>query len=97
MSTMADIADYLCAQTPDHEGDICVAFTSEQRDQIVAALLLRDAVEPFLAYTRAQLFRLLPDDFVVTKGSEMAHGQLTVRHFRALLGAADEALKYPQI
>ena len=38
----AMIADYLEEWLPDKDGEIHVAFTSKQRDQIVAALRLRE-------------------------------------------------------
>jgi hypothetical protein len=90
MTTMAHIADYLTEQIPDHEGDICVAFTSLQRDQLVTALRMREAVEPFLAFARPSMFSHLPDNVILTNGSPMAHQQLTVRDFRKLLAAAGE-------
>jgi hypothetical protein len=90
MTTRAHIAEYLAEQTPDHEGDICVAFTSAQRDQLVAALRVREAAEPFLQFGRRAIFRQLPDNMILTMGSPMAHQQLSVADFRALLAAVGE-------
>jgi hypothetical protein len=90
MTTCAHIAEYLAEQTPDHEGDVCVAFTSQQRDMIVQALMLRDAVEPFVAFARSRSFQQFGDNFILTKGSPMAHRQLTAGQFRTLLAAVGE-------
>ena len=65
-------------------------FTSKQRDQIVAALRLREAAEPFIT-AKSGSFKLFGDDFVLTNGSRLAHRQLTAGDFRALLAAAEEA------
>ena len=43
-----------------------VCFTSKQRDQIVSALRLREAVEPFIAFAKAGSFKLFGDGFVLT-------------------------------
>jgi hypothetical protein len=90
MTTPAHIAEYLAEQTPDHEGDVCVAFTREQRDQLVVALRTREAVEPFLQFARRAIFRQLPDTMVLTMGSPFAHQQLRVSDFRALLEAVGD-------
>ena len=88
--TAAMIADYLEERTPDKGGEIHVGFTTNQRDQIVAALRLREAVEPFIAFAKSGSFKLFGDDFVLTNGSRQAHRQLTAGDFRALLAAAGE-------
>jgi hypothetical protein len=86
----AMIADYLEQRLPGNDGEIHVGFTSKQRDQIVAALRLREAVEPFIAFTKGASFKLFGDDFVLTNGSGHAHRQLTAGDFRALLAAVGE-------
>jgi hypothetical protein len=86
----AMIADYLEEWLPDKDRDH-VAFTSKQRDQIVAALRLREAAEPFITFAKSGSFRLFGDDFVLTNGSRLAHRQLTAGDFRALLAPAEEA------
>ena len=86
----AVIADYLEERMPDNDGEIRVGFTSNQRDQIVAALRLREAVEPFIAFARPGAFKLFGDDFVLTNGPRQAQRQLTAGDFRALLAAAGE-------
>ena len=43
-----------------------MCFTSKQRDQIVSALRLREAVEPFIAFAKAGSFKLFGDGFVLT-------------------------------
>jgi hypothetical protein len=88
--TAAMIADYLEKRTPDKGGEIHVGFTTNQRDQIVAALRLREAVEPFIAFAKADTFKLFGDDFVLTNGSRHTHRQLTAGDFRALLAAVGE-------
>jgi hypothetical protein len=86
----AMIADYLEERIPDKDGEIHVGFTSKQRDQIVVALRLREAVEPFIAFAKSGSFKLFGDDFVLTNGSRHARRQLTAGDFRALLAAAWE-------
>ena len=88
--TAAMIAHYLEQRTPDQHGDIHIGITSKQRDQLVAALRLRDAVEPFVSFAKSGAFKLFGDDFVLTNGSPLAHRQLTAGDFRALLTAAAE-------
>jgi hypothetical protein len=86
----AMIADCLEQRTPDQHGNIHIGLTSKQRDQLVAALRLREAAEPFIAFAKSGSFKLFGDDFVLTNGSRLAHRQLTAGHFRALLAAAGE-------
>ena len=86
----AMIADYLEQRIPGKDGEIHVGFTSKQRDQIVAALRLREAAEPFIAFAKNGSFKLFGDDFVLTNGSRQAHRQLTAGDFRALLAAVGE-------
>jgi hypothetical protein len=88
--TAAMIADCLKERLPDKDGEIHVAFTSKQRDQVVAALRLREAAEPFIAFAKSGSFKLFGDDFVLTNGARQAHRQLTASDFRALLAAAGE-------
>ena len=88
--TAAMMADYLEERIPDKDGEIHVGFTSQQRDQVVAALRLREAAEPFIAFAKSGSFKLFGDDFVLTNGSRVAHRQLTAGDFRALLAAAGE-------
>ena len=88
--TAAMIADYLEQRLPGKDGEIHVGFTSKQRDQVVAALRLREAAEPFIAFAKSGSFKLFGDDFVLTNGSRQAHRQLTAGDFRALLAAAGE-------
>lgn len=88
--TAAMIADYLEQRLPGKDGEIHVGFTSRQRDQVVAALRLREAAEPFIAFAKSGSFKLFGDDFVLTNGSRLAHRQLTAGDFRALLAAAEE-------
>ena len=90
LPSAAMIADYLEERIPDKDGEIHVGFTSKQRDQIVAALRLREAVEPFIAFAKAGTFKLFGDDFVLTNGSRQSHRQLTAGDFRALLAAVGE-------
>ena len=90
LPSAAVIADYLEERMPDKDGEIRVGFTSKQRDQIVAALRQREAVEPFIAFAKAGTFKLFGDDFVLTNGSRQAQRQLTAGDFRALLAAAGE-------
>jgi hypothetical protein len=78
----AMIADYLEEWLPDKDGEIHVAFTSKQRDQIVAALRL--------TFAKSGSFKLFGDDFVLTNGPRQAHRQLTASDFRALLAAVGE-------
>ena len=84
------IADYLEERKPGKDGEIHVGFTSKQRDEIVAALRLRAAVQPFIAYAKGGSFKLFGDDFVLTNGSRQDHRQLTAGNFRALLAAVGE-------
>ena len=84
------IADYLEEWLPDKDGEIHVAFTSKQRDQVVAALRLREAAEPFIAFAKSGSFKLFGDDFVLTNGSRQDRRQLTAGDFRALLAAVGE-------
>ena len=84
------IADYLEERIPDKDGEIRVGFTSKERDQIVAALRQREAMEPFIAFAKAGTFKLFGDGFVLTNGSREAQRQLTAGDFRALLAAAGE-------
>ena len=84
------IADYLEQLLPGKDGEIHVGFTSKQRDQVVAALRLREAAEPFITFAKSGNFKLFGDDFVLTNGSRQAHRQLTAGDFRALLAAAGE-------
>jgi hypothetical protein len=86
----AMIANYLEERLSDKDGEIHVAFTSKQRDQVVAALRLREAAEPFITFAKSGNFKLFGDDFVLTNGSRLAHRQLTAGDFRALLAAAGE-------
>ena len=44
---------------PGKDGEIHVGFTSKQRDQVVAALRLREAAEPFIAFAKSGSFKLL--------------------------------------
>ena len=88
--TAAMIADYLEQRLPGEDGEIHVGFTSKQRDQVVAALRLREAAEPFIAFAKIGTFKLFGDDFVLTNGPRQAHSQLTAGDFRALLAAAGE-------
>ena len=88
--TAAMIADYLEQRLPGKDGEIHVGFTSKQRDQVVAALRLREAAEPFIAFAMSGSFKLFGDDFVLTNGPRQAHRQLTARNFRALLAAVGE-------
>ena len=88
--TAAMIADYLEQRLPGKDGEIHVGFTSKQRDEVVAALRLREAAEPFLAFAKSGSFKLFGDDFVLTNGSRQAQRQLTAGDFRALLAAAGE-------
>jgi hypothetical protein len=88
--TAAMIADYLEQRLPGKDGEIHVGFTSKQRDQVVAALRLREAAEPFIAFAMSGSFKLFGDDFVLTNGPRQAHRQLTARDFRALLAAVGE-------
>ena len=66
--TAAMIADYLEQRLPGKDGEIHVGFTSKQRDQVVAALRLREAAEPFIAFAMSGSFKLFGDDFVLTNG-----------------------------
>ena len=86
----AMIADYLEGRMPDKDGEIHARFNSKQRDQLVAALRLREAVEPFIAFAKSGSFKLFGNDFVLTNGSRQAQRQLTAGDFRALLAAAGE-------
>ncbi len=86
----AMIADYLEGRTPDKDGEVHVRFNSKQRDQLVAALRLREAAEPFIAFAKSGSFKLFGDAFVLTNGSREAQRQLTAGDFRALLAAAGE-------
>ena len=88
--TAAMIADYLEQRLPGKDGEIHVGFTSKQRDEVVAALRLREAAEPFLAFAKSGSFKLFGDDFVLTNGARQAHRQLTASDFRALLAAVGE-------
>ncbi|MFL5239620.1 MAG: hypothetical protein ACJ8EL_18890 [Rhizomicrobium sp.] len=72
------------------EADFRGQKRGKQRDQIVAALRRREAVEPFIAFAKAGTFKLFSDDFVLTNGSRQAQRQLTAGDFRALLAAAGE-------
>ena len=83
------IADYLEQLLPGKDGEIHVGFTSKQRDQIVAALRLLEAVQPFIAFAKSGSFKLFGDGFVLTNGSQTRR-QLTAGDFRALLAAAGE-------
>ena len=85
----AMIADYLEQRLPGKDGEIHVAFTSKQRDQIVAALRLHEAVQPFIAFAKSGSFKLFGDGLVLTNGSQ-SQRQLTAGDFRALLAAAGE-------
>ena len=87
--TAAMIADYLEQRLPGKDGEIHVGFTSKQRDEVVAALRLREAAEPFLAFAKSGSFKLFGDGFVLTNGSQTQR-QLTAGDFRALLAAAGE-------
>ena len=84
------IADYLEERIPGKDGEIHVGFTSKQRDEVVAALRLRAAVQPFIAYAKGGSFKLFGDGFVLTNGSREVQHQLTAGDFRALLAAAGE-------
>ena len=84
------IADYLEQLLPGKDGEIHVGFTSKQRDQVVAALRLREAAEPFIAFVKSGSFKLFGDGFVLTNGSRQVQHQLTAGDFRALLAAAGE-------
>ena len=84
------IADYLEQLLPGKDGEIHVDFTSKQRDQVVAALRLREAAEPFITFAKSGNFKLFGDDFVLTNGARQAHRQLTASDFRALLAAVGE-------
>ena len=66
----AVIADYLEERMPDKDGEIRLGFTSKQRDQIVAALRLHEAVQPFIAFAKSGSFKLFGDGFVLTNGSQ---------------------------
>jgi hypothetical protein len=88
--TAADVADYLEERAPDKHGDINIGTTCTQRDHIVAALRLRAAVEPFIAFAKSGSFKLFGDDFVLTNGSRQDRRQLTAGDFRALLAAVGE-------
>ena len=85
----AVIADYLEERMPDKDDEIRLGFTSKQRDQIVAALRLHEAVQPFIAFAKSGSFKLFGDGFVLTNGSQTRR-QLTAGDFRALLAAAGE-------
>ena len=86
----AIIADYLEGRIPDKDGEIRVGLTSKQRDQIVAALRLHEAVEPFIAFAKSGSFKRFGDDFVLTNGSRHGQRQLTAGDFRTLLAAVGE-------
>ena len=86
----AMIADYLEQRLPGKDGEIHVGFTSKQRDQVVAALRLREAAEPFIAFAKSGSFRLFGDDFVLTNGQRQAQHRLTAGDFRALLASVGE-------
>ena len=58
-----------------------MGFTSKQRDQIVAALRLLEAVQPFIAFAKSGSFKLFGDGFVLTNGSQTRR-QLTAGDFR---------------
>ncbi|MGE9009465.1 hypothetical protein ACO2JO_12830 [Leptospira interrogans] len=81
---------YLEERIPDKDGEIRMGLTSKQRDQLVAALRLRAAAEPFIAFAKSGSFKLFGDNFVLTNGSRQAQRQLTAGDFRALLAAAGE-------
>jgi hypothetical protein len=45
---------------------------------------VREALKPFISFSDGTMFSHLPDDFVLTAGSRLAHRQLTAGDFRAL-------------
>jgi hypothetical protein len=45
---------------------------------------VREALKPFISFSDGTMFSHLPDDFVLTAGSRLAHRQLTAGDFRSL-------------
>lgn len=85
-----DLIDLLEQQIPDHDGDTCIAITTEERDKILVALRIMKVIQPFIDFTRTPTFNILSDEFELTAGSPMAHRQLTAGDFRRLLEAIGE-------
>lgn len=59
----------------------------EQEYLLRSSAAQREALEPFISFSDGTMFTRLPDDFVLTAGSRLAHRQLTVGDFKKLRAA----------